>query len=413
MNNLPLERIDDKNFKRARKINSLEILHAGDEDKIQELLESACVFMDRRTMKLFTDYISFQKNSPNNIIRDVYRNINSSFDLASRLIRKRPYVFMGAEDFTMLRTLEHVMYDFVRLNDPKPEDETMFREYISYEEMQLSALLLVASKTSFINDGNRHNEAIKGFGHIGSGVYVGMVGSRFERPDVMESQYIIPKGRVHMKPEIREMWERCLEINLSMRIDPSERMEDGESRYNGMDRLAYRKRMELIIRPFLIHAGNMPGSVGKKAYVHAIGSGLGVWSLRGHEDQMEYDLMYVYRKILGSISFGNIGVIDFAWFGNGNLVRQLFDNMTRNSDIKIFCSRNSPAGQDEYYSGIDKSRHLVVASFAWDSNAYVGNEYYVGMLSASGDPAAASHSVIADTLNPDRNSYMLENIIVY
>lgn len=412
MNTLPLERIAAPNFKRARKVNSLEILHAGDEDKNKELLTSACVFMDLKTMTLFADYISLQKKSPNNIIRDVYRNINSPFDLASRLIRKRPYVFMGEDDFTMLRNLEHVMYDFVRLNDPKPEDETMFREYISYEEMQLSALLLVSSKTSFINDGNRYNDAIKGIGHIGSGVYVGMVGARFERPDVMESQYILPEGRVHMRLEIREMWERCLGVSLSSSIDLSERMEDDELRYNGMDRLAYRRRMELIIRPFLIHAGKIAGSVGKKAYVHAVGAGLGVWSIRGYEHQMEYDLMYVYRKILGSVDFGNIGVIDFAWFGNMNLVDQLFDNMTRNPDITIFSSRNSPAGQNEY-SDIDKRRFLVVASFAWDSNAYVGNEYYVGMLSASGDPAAASHSVIADTLNPDRNSYMLENINVY
>ena len=41
--------------------------------------------------------------------------------------------------------------------------------------------------------------------------------------------------------------------------------------------------------------------------------------------------------------------------------------------------------------------------FAWDGNSYIGNEYWEGMLTASGDPAAASCSFIPELLNPDIN----------
>ncbi len=85
--------------------------------------------------------------------------------LFERCIAKRPLVFMGPNDKYVLRSGAsgpdgRELFDRCGGADESPD--VSLRNYLSYDEMQLSALLAVSVPTHFINTGGRHNAAVPG-----------------------------------------------------------------------------------------------------------------------------------------------------------------------------------------------------------------------------------------------------------
>ena len=52
----------------------------------------------------------------------------------------------------------------------------------------------------------------------------------------------------------------------------------------------------------------------------------------------------------------------------------------------------------------------MVAQYAWDGNAFPGNEYWLGMLTASGDPAAACCSNVPELQGGDSIDFFVPKI---
>lgn len=134
-----------------------------------------------------------------------------------------------------------------------------------------------------------------------------------------------------------------------------------------------------------------------------VGLGLGVWKI--YEPQEVY-FVEACIDVLKRIDTSHIADIDFSWFlyvlsgKSADVDLNELRESLRSKNINVKFSQRSPA---DTLVGSDAGK-LIVASYAWDGNSYPGNEYWAGMLHASGDPAAACCSTIAELQNPKINS---------
>eukprot|EP00947_MAST-08B_sp_MAST-8B-sp1_P002456 g2456.t1 len=161
-----------------------------------------------RVVPLLGEFLSIKERTGTATERRVYEGMSVA-GLADRLIRRRPLMFMMAADLYILPTGENgagaELFDRIGGDDDDDDDAAgssgssssssplTLGRYMSYDEMQLAALLLVSTPTFFINAGGRGNQARPDSpgSFIRRGVYSAMVGCRFEREGRMESRHVL------------------------------------------------------------------------------------------------------------------------------------------------------------------------------------------------------------------------------
>ena len=161
------------------------------------------------------------------------------------------------------------------------------------------------------------------------------------------------------------------------------------------------------------------------AFCHIVGLGTGVWELVGEEQDRL--IVEITKEIINDTNLQYINGIYFSWmkpncmyypntedaifsYDENNKSYFIYD-ASKKHKIYIENGRRNPA---DILTGKFK-KCLPIAMYAWDSNAFPGNEYYLSSLSASGDPAAASCSTIPYVQNSEINKEYItgENSGVY
>jgi len=398
---------------------------------------------------LIKDFLADKKANGTSEEKALYQNMSTE-DFVTRLLTKRPLVFWNGTDDTILRDGTSATRDSLTADKKIP-----LKDYISYDEMQISAFLGMSSPSYFVNNGNKYNLGKPGNQttepFIDRGIIVGQVGARFEKPDVVEYQHmritmeqntpskgygddksISESQKTSYKENSRKFkhWAKFYNVNHFPTYQEAEKKYNQETNNGknpenaktyikiGNDYLhvdVYKARMQKVVETFLAEANARAGDAGQQAYVHATGLGLGVWAIdRQNQSNL---LLDVYADVLKKHKFPNIADIDFSCFGdatkfNDKPVHGISympppqDNIVPSSDspnsqINIHFSNNNPHQKTQAREG-----KLLVTQYAWDSGSFPGNEFWCGALNSSMDPATGCSSGVTylqSSINPKVN----------
>jgi len=381
----------------------------------------------RSVYNLVEEFLVLKQSTGTPNEKIIFENLNPG-DMITRLLTCRPVMFMQSYDQFMLKQGIDGAGGFEEMVHYPLENDFSLQHLLSYDEMQLSALVSMSVPTHFLNQGSRNNHGIRSElpNFEPFGVYVGCVGARFERQGKMEwshvmitsSQNTIANGYGRDAdeecPQSRQlrMWARFYlhdidsvfptfeEVVALKRGNPDLFDELYFTHYQGFfNKTVFRERIRVVAEAFLRDANSRVGEYPDKesAYAHVVGLGLGVWQVAKCQTEL---LVEAYAQVLQQVHLPHISHIDFSWIRathcDGVKDGELFTHTAAGNPITIHFSNRNPAERVD-------SRHLLVAQYAWDSNSYPGNEYWAGMLSASGDPAAACCSHISELQNPSIN----------
>eukprot|EP01083_Nonionella_stella_P062034 161407_1 len=431
--------------------------------QIYEHMQSCYPLVHGSVLSLANDFLLIKKQNGTTIEKKLYSEMTLC-EFFDRLTTKRCVVFYQDYDSYLLRNGYHDTGYWEYIGTPNQEKQDKYdvsphkkpklSDYLSYDELMISALCGISSKTHFINNGDRQN-----CGRINKknkyypleGIYMGLVGARFEKPGIMEHSLMIitpeqnttengygayqddhddTKQNVNIEHN-KVIW-RAFESFYGRSYLPKydefvANTKSIENRYYKkklwgndnncpyLDKEMYKQRIRISLELFLFDADYRAQEASKTkctkgAFCYIVGLGTGVWSFKKSlQDEL---IVRVTLDIIKKTVLRNIECVYFAWMDDAHDAYPDKD-ICDGAGHKICIKSGKRAPADKLEEPFQKC--LTVAMYAWDSNAFPGNEYYHGMLSASGDPAAASASTISFVQNSMINQEHIngKNTMVY
>ena len=369
--------------------------------QVEEFADQTCPVMHAAVEDLIRDYLAlFPSDYPGWTPRDFVHHC----------LTKRPLVFWEAYD---------------EFKKPDGQNGTGWThtlrggDYLCYEEIEFAALIGLSIPTFFINAGDRLNRGVvnssldtftnQGYFHAG-------VGSRMEKEGFMEwkhsvvtqSQNTEIKGYGHDSSDlVLSIWAQFYGLDhfpTWKNVDDFVDANPTQTRYVRMhcggyfDTRIYARRLEMTLLPYLLQAEAVGVRTRKKAFAHLSGIGLGVWIPHGVDKSVPSKVFVdtVFRLVRDH-QFKWLHTLNFSWFDSFNDEKPESIVTGAGVSCEVAFNKRDPAA-------LTPPNTILYALFAWDGNAYIGNEYWLGKLSSSGDPAAASCSCIAELGNPDVNT---------
>ena len=386
-------------------------------------INSSYPILHESALVLFQNFLQWKKQNATPSESKLYNKDMTVMDLVDRVIRLRPLMFMQPCDLYVLKSGTGGAGGWEKIGKTTGMEEPNIFAYMTYDEIKLSAFLQVSSPIYPINTGSRTNMAVPKNGTpLEKAVYVGVVGARFEKENVMEWQEMVISKTQNVDALGYGSKENCKKTILEpFRIFygcdyfPSySQCENGlfsncieNVGNNYFNHEVYIRRIQISAETFLIEAERRGVIENCPVHLHVVGLGLGCWEY--FNDQTKHFLKgfeFGLENFLQENSETKIKHVDFSWIAEKKRMDdcKLVDGeFFKDTNVKITFSKRDPFAPLSSKTRTNDGT-LIVAMYAWDGNSFPGNEYWNGQLCASGDPAAACCSQIPQLQNPYINS---------
>ncbi|XP_018016158.1 uncharacterized protein LOC108672911 [Hyalella azteca] len=400
------------------------LLQSGvDSGKLEDFVHSVYPIVHHTCLNLLRDFLDHKLRFGTSPEKLVYAGMDV-VSFIDRLLKKRPMCFYGPGDRYRLPapSFKEGFGGFNSVGNNEEKYPLVMKNLLTYDEMKISALVSLSSWSWFVNDGRRTNCGRKDNkdDYQTEGVIVGQVGARFEVDGVMEyldclvtRQQNRPENGfgTPSAPHINAVWGKfwggelptyqdattCLQGQQSKEwLAPFEYTRVG--RENIFNITVYKKRIAITAEILLCEANSRAQACGKKAYVHVVGLGLGVW--RAFDEQEELYVEAWGDAMKNVCNLEHVAFVDFSYINCTSVHGTSNDQKFPGTNIVIkFSKRNL---HDKVPADC-----ILVCNYAWDGNSLPGNEFWVGMLGSTGDCAAACSSCVAEIHNPHVNPLVL------
>ncbi|XP_049881278.1 uncharacterized protein LOC126377533 isoform X2 [Pectinophora gossypiella] len=437
-------------------------------DKLKKNVASTYPLIHERVLLLITHFLTYKREFGTSIEKALYKEMTVP-EFIDRLLKKRAVVFMGPRDKYKLLTGEEDKDGWEAIGTLQQKPPLVLENCLSYDELKISSMVYVSGHTACINDGTRHNKAkVKEDDIETEAVIIGVIGPRFKRKFRMEYEDALitkpqntvangygsnnpptPTGSKKKCPSPivgeerrnwRKMWAEFYEVHsytyeeLTSYVSVQDKPE--EARYTEryvkvprsnhlFDNEVYYKRLTITCECALLEAEARAAEEGRDAFVNIIGAGLGVWKISPHQVDV-YVLTFLerIRALLKKDHLNHVSDVNFAYIAPSSGILALFTNATSPegepiSEKKIFFeSKRHPRGginvqlENREPSAKLTGEHagkLLVMTYPWDGNAHPGNEFWIGSLDGSGDPAAACSTQVSELHNAHINDHVTGN----
>lgn len=379
------------------------------EQMIAKCARSVFVVVHDTTIEETEQFLLDKKQNGTESEKLVYGSMQSVDQLGSRLINKRPYVLYTHDDQCLLRgekKMKSRKSELAKIGTTNECDKFVLAQLLSPKERIISPRWGIGSRTPMINNGNRGNAGKLGAdGSFQPDIYyIGVSGLRLDSIASPDYDFCIfndfQEGDIQLTTDI---------LNPKLHFDETKNFSGKYFRPT-----AWINHHKSILHPALDKANEIGLETGKSVYYYAAGISLGIW----HPFDSEKNTSLILAQLLqykdwidSNYQKTTITDIDFAYFagvGDQSRIQALVEEFKDGNykGINIHFSTREPGTP---LTGVDAEK-IIVALYAWDGSSRPGNEYWMGQLCASGDPAAACCSLIGSLQNPDVNPYVKLNL---